>query len=190
MAFSKSTASRTRHRRTRVFHRAARTIHRSGHSRRRKIQPIFAIGHFGNFELYTILAARLPGYRATAATFRSLKQPGLTRLMEELRNRSGCIFFERRVGLRDLMRALGNNDLFLGLLSDQHGGPKGVWGPFFGIECSTLLLPLSWLCASIARSTPSSVIALDWDGGALKWEMKSRCGKTASLARSKPSLER
>src|SRR6185295_9523393 len=68
---------------------------------------ICAIGHFGNFELYTTLAARLPGYRG-AATFRALKQPGLTRLMEELRNRSGCIFFERRVGLRDLMRALGN----------------------------------------------------------------------------------
>jgi lauroyl/myristoyl acyltransferase len=97
---------------------------------------ICAIGHFGNFELYTTLSSRLPGYQG-AATFRGFKQPGLTRLLEELRNKSGCLFFERREGLRELMHALNRNNLFLGLLSDQHGGRKGVWVPFFGIECST-----------------------------------------------------
>jgi Kdo2-lipid IVA lauroyltransferase/acyltransferase len=97
---------------------------------------IVAIGHFGNFELYALLARCLPGYRP-ATTYRGLNQPGLNRLMEELRNRSGCLFFERRTGLRELMRALKRKGLLLGLLSDQHGGRKGVWAPFFGLECST-----------------------------------------------------
>jgi len=97
---------------------------------------IVAIGHFGNFELYAMLARCLPGYQP-ATTYRGLNQPGLNRLMEELRNRSGCLFFERRTGLRELMRALKRKGLLLGLLSDQHGGRHGVWGPFFGIECST-----------------------------------------------------
>jgi KDO2-lipid IV(A) lauroyltransferase len=97
---------------------------------------IVAIGHFGNFELYALLARCLPGYRG-ATTYRGLNQPGLNRLMEELRNRSDCQFFERRTGLRELMRELKRGRLLLGLLSDQHGGRHGVWGPFFGVECST-----------------------------------------------------
>src|SRR3569832_94855 len=82
---------------------------------------IVAIGHFGNFELYALLARCLPGYRP-ATTYRGLNQPGLNRLMEEPRNRSGCLFFERRTGVRELMRALKRKGLLLGLLSDQHGG--------------------------------------------------------------------
>jgi KDO2-lipid IV(A) lauroyltransferase len=97
---------------------------------------IVAIGHFGNFELYALLARCLPGYHP-ASTYRGLNQPALNRLLEELRNRSGCRFFERRTGLRALMRALSGKGVLLGLLSDQHGGRHGVWGPFFGHECST-----------------------------------------------------
>jgi KDO2-lipid IV(A) lauroyltransferase len=101
---------------------------------------IVAIGHFGNFEIYTTIYAQLPGYRG-GATYRALKQPAFNRLMEELRDRSGCLFFERRTGARDLLRALNQNDIALGLLSDQHAGRKGVWGPFFGRECSTTPAP-------------------------------------------------
>src|ERR1043165_2800010 len=97
---------------------------------------IVAIGHFGNFELYALLARCLPGYQP-ATTYRGLKQPALNRLMEELRNRSGCLFFERRAAVRELLRALQHKGLLLGLLSDQHGGRNGIWGPFFGAECST-----------------------------------------------------
>lgn len=97
---------------------------------------IVGIGHFGNFELYTVLVRCLPGY-VPATTYRALKQPGLNRLMQELRERTGCLCFERRTGMRDLMKALSRKGMILGLLSDQHGGPKGVWGPFLGRECST-----------------------------------------------------
>jgi lauroyl/myristoyl acyltransferase len=97
---------------------------------------IVAIGHFGNFELYTVLVRCLPGY-CPATTYRGLNQPGLNRLMQELRNQSGCLFFERRSGLSELLNALKRKGLILGLLSDQHGGRRGVWDSFFGIECST-----------------------------------------------------
>jgi lauroyl/myristoyl acyltransferase len=101
---------------------------------------IVAIGHFGNFELYAVLARCLPRYQP-ATTFRALPQPGLNRLMEELRNRSGCLFFERRTGLRQLSKALSRKGVILGLLADQHAGTKGIWAPFFGVECSTSPAP-------------------------------------------------
>ncbi len=101
---------------------------------------IVAIGHFGNFELYAVLARCLPGYQP-ATTFRALPQPGLNRLLEELRNRSGCLFFERRNGLRALTKALSRKGVILGLLADQHASAKGVWSHFFGMECSTTPAP-------------------------------------------------
>lgn len=97
---------------------------------------IVGIGHFGNFEIYPILGRLTPGWQG-ATTYRALRQPGLNRLLEELRAKSTCLTFERRTGARDLIRALSNGGIILGLLSDQHGGPKGVWGPFLGRECST-----------------------------------------------------
>jgi len=101
---------------------------------------IVAIGHFGNFELY----ARLPGlpsnYRR-ATTYRGLRQPGLNRLMQKLRQRSGCLFFERRAQAGELRKALSDGQLILGLLADQHAGDGGLWLPFFGRECSTNAAP-------------------------------------------------
>jgi lauroyl/myristoyl acyltransferase len=97
---------------------------------------IVAIGHFGNFELYTTIGRFVPGYRG-ATTYRALKQPGFDRLLLELRERSGCLCFERRTQAKDLIHALSNKGIVLGLLSDQHAGAKGVWAPFFGRVCST-----------------------------------------------------
>jgi lauroyl/myristoyl acyltransferase len=97
---------------------------------------IVAIGHFGNFEIYTALSRCVPGYRG-ATTYRALKQAGFDRLLLELRQRSGCLCFERRTQARELIHALSQKGIVLGLLSDQHAGAKGVWAPFFGRECST-----------------------------------------------------
>jgi KDO2-lipid IV(A) lauroyltransferase len=97
---------------------------------------IVAIGHFGNFEIYTLMTRFAPGYQG-ATTYRALNQPGLNRLMQELRNTSGCLYFERRTGAKDLIRALNKEGMVLGLLSDQHGGRSGLWGPFLGRDCST-----------------------------------------------------
>jgi lipopolysaccharide heptosyltransferase II len=108
------------------------------------IQPspnrVVAIGHFGNFELYARLASRAVGYRF-ATTYRALRQDGLNRLMQELRTRSGCHYFERRTESAALRAAMNEGGMMLGLLADQHAGRKGVWAPFFGQMASTTAAP-------------------------------------------------
>src|SRR4051812_31176625 len=82
---------------------------------------IVAIGHFGNFELYSRLVSKLPGLKG-ATTYRALKQPRLDALVRELRNHSGCLFFDRRRDMKAMLLALRRGGVVLGLLSDQHAG--------------------------------------------------------------------
>jgi lauroyl/myristoyl acyltransferase len=101
---------------------------------------IVAIGHFGNFELYARFGQFVPAYQS-ATTYRALRQASLTRLMQELRARSGCLFFERRTEGRALKNALQRGDILLGLLADQHAGENGYRIPFLGHDCSTSTAP-------------------------------------------------
>ena len=104
------------------------------------ISRIVAIGHFGNFELYVRLAKWLPRLKG-ATTYRGLEPPPLNRLLQSLRQRSGCLFFERRTDAMALRAALNGSGLLLGLLADQHAGDGGLWIPFLGRECSTSAAP-------------------------------------------------
>jgi lauroyl/myristoyl acyltransferase len=97
---------------------------------------INAGGHFGNFELYARFSDVVAGYQS-ATTYRALNQPALNRLMEKLRNRSGCLFFERRTGGPLLRAAMNQPAIILGLQIDQHGGDHGLRLPFLGHDCST-----------------------------------------------------
>ncbi len=97
---------------------------------------IFAIGHFGNFELYARGSMFAPGYRF-ATTYRGLRQPSLNRLLQSLREQSGCLFFERRTDADALKTAMNEGSILLGLLSDQSGGDKGLRLKLFGRDCST-----------------------------------------------------
>ncbi|MCO5052476.1 MAG: hypothetical protein M9920_09250 [Verrucomicrobiae bacterium] len=97
---------------------------------------VAAIGHFGNFELYARFDQFVPGAQG-ATTYRALRQPGLNRLMQELRERSGCRFFERRTDAEALKSSMAEGRLILGLLADQHSSLGSVRLPFFGHECST-----------------------------------------------------
>jgi len=99
---------------------------------------VVAIGHFGNFELYARLNGFRPDYH-TATTYRALKQPALNRLMQELRERSGCLFFERRTEGTALREAMNRGGIVLGLLADQSS--LGLRGPFLGHDCNTGLAP-------------------------------------------------
>jgi len=101
---------------------------------------IIAIGHFGNFELYARFGQYVPIFHC-AATYRALRQPGLNRLMQELREKSGCRFFERRTDATALKASMAETGLLLGLLADQHSSLGGVRLPFFGHECSTNAAP-------------------------------------------------
>jgi KDO2-lipid IV(A) lauroyltransferase len=99
---------------------------------------VVAIGHFGNFELYARLQSVLSGYQG-ATTYRALNQPALNRLMQDLRARSGCLFFERRADGHTLRRRMEQRGVVLGLLADQSA--KGLRAPFLGHDCNTGLAP-------------------------------------------------
>jgi lauroyl/myristoyl acyltransferase len=76
-----------------------------------------------------------------ATTYRALRQPSLNRLMQSLREKSGCLFFERRTDANALKAQMTDTGLLLGLLADQHASLGGVRLPFFGHECSTSVAP-------------------------------------------------
>lgn len=101
---------------------------------------VVAIGHFGNFELYARYGQFMPIFR-TATTYRGVRQPSLNRLMQSLREKSGCLFFERRTDAAALKAAMAKPGIILGLLSDQHAGNNGLRLPFFGHDCSTSAAP-------------------------------------------------
>lgn len=101
---------------------------------------IVAIGHFGNFELFARLPPFTPGFR-NATTYRGLRQPGLDKILRDLREGSGLLCFERRTGSAALREALSQGQMVLGLLADQHAGDHGVRAPFFGRDCSTSAAP-------------------------------------------------
>jgi KDO2-lipid IV(A) lauroyltransferase len=112
---------------------------------------VVAIGHFGNFELYARLGEMAPQFRC-ATTYRALNQPRLNRLLQSLRARSGCLFFERRRDAAALKEAFsGERPMLLGLLVDQHAGQRGIELPFLGRPCSTTpapaILALRYRCA-------------------------------------------
>jgi len=59
--------------------------------------------------------------------------------MQELRERSGCRFFERRTEGTALREAMNRGGMVLGLLADQSS--LGLRGPFLGHDCNTGLAP-------------------------------------------------
>jgi KDO2-lipid IV(A) lauroyltransferase len=111
---------------------------------------VAAIGHFGNFELYARFGQFAPAYKC-ATTYRGLRQASLDRLFQSLRERSGCLYFERRFEAAALKAFMNQPGIILGLLSDQSAGSLRV--PFLGHDCSTTTSPavfaLRYHCALI-----------------------------------------
>ena len=99
---------------------------------------VVAVGHFGNFELYARFGQFCPDYQC-ATTYRALKHRAFDRLLQQLRLRSGCLFFERRTDGPLLRAAMHQQGVILGFLTDQ--STNGVRGPFLGHDCSTTLAP-------------------------------------------------
>lgn len=101
---------------------------------------VIAVGHFGNFELYARFSQYCPAFQC-ATTYRALPQPSLNDLLQSLRERSGCRFFERRFDGAALRTFMNQPGVMLGLLGDQDGGDRGVHVPFLGHDCSTSPAP-------------------------------------------------
>jgi lauroyl/myristoyl acyltransferase len=104
---------------------------------------LVAIGHFGNFELYARVGGVRPEFRA-ATTYRALRQASIDRLLRSLRERSGCLVFERCSEAAALKTALREQNLILGLLADQNAGVGGLRLPFVGRDCSTSTAPAAY----------------------------------------------
>jgi KDO2-lipid IV(A) lauroyltransferase len=101
---------------------------------------VVAIGHFGNFELYARFGQFLPAFQC-ATTYRAGRQPLLNNLVQKLRERSGCVYFERRSDTAALKAWMTPTGRMLGLLADQHASSGGVRVPFFGKDCATTASP-------------------------------------------------
>ena len=129
---------------------------------------VLAIGHFGNFEIYARFGQFLPAFK-TATTYRGLRQPSLNRLMQSLRERSGCLFFERRTDAAALKVAMAQPGLLLGLLADQHAGANGLQISFFGHECSTSAAPALF---ALRYHCPLS-IGICYRVGLAKWRLEA-----------------
>jgi lauroyl/myristoyl acyltransferase len=99
---------------------------------------VAAIGHFGNFELYARFGQFAPAYKC-ATTYRALRQDSLNRLLQSLRGRSGCRYFERRTEGAALKTFMNQPGVILGFLADQSSGAVRV--PFLGQDCSTTVAP-------------------------------------------------
>ena len=97
---------------------------------------MFAIGHFGNFELYAHAGLFAPEFDV-GTTFRGFNQPWVEKLVTKIRNRSGCHYFDRRYEGKKLMSFMKRPNSITGLLADQNAGRSGIKLPFFGLPCST-----------------------------------------------------
>ena len=97
---------------------------------------VVAIGHFGNFELYARFGQFVPAYQC-ATTYRGFRQPSLNGLLQSLREKSGCLYFERRTDAAALRATMNQPGIILGLLADQRAARSCIGVPFFGHECST-----------------------------------------------------
>ena len=106
---------------------------------RRAKNQIVAIGHFGNFELYSRLG-QLIGLSNTAATYRALKNSAANQIMETLRRQSETRFFERRKEAEALKKSLRHGGMVLGLLADHHAG-GGTAAEFLGMPCLATKAP-------------------------------------------------
>ena len=97
---------------------------------------MFAIGHFGNFELYANAGLFAPEFDV-GTTYRGFNQPWVEKLVTKIRNRSGCLYFDRRFEGKKLMSFMKRPNSITGLLADQNAGRSGIELPFFGLPCST-----------------------------------------------------
>lgn len=114
---------------------------------------LLATGHFGNFELFTRLAAFVPGYRC-AATYRGIRPLLVNKLVYSMRTISGNLLFERRSGAGELKRVMNAGGVLLSMAVDQSDRPNGLEMPFLGHLCfmtrSPAVMAMRYDCALFA----------------------------------------
>jgi Kdo2-lipid IVA lauroyltransferase/acyltransferase len=95
---------------------------------------VFVSGHYGNFELagYTMGLFGFP----TFTVARTLDNPYLDQWVNHFRASKGQYILPKRGSAGEVAELLEGRRT-LGVLADQHAGPKGCWVDFFGRPAST-----------------------------------------------------
>jgi lauroyl/myristoyl acyltransferase len=106
----------------------------AGHTGGRLRNRLLATGHFGNFEMFTRLAAFVPGYRC-AATYRGIRPPLVDKLIYMMRTISGNLMFERRTGVAELKQVMDQGGVLLSLAVDQSAKHNALEVDFLGHAC-------------------------------------------------------
>ena len=120
-----------------------------------KANIILAIGHYGNFELFSWIVLGAPSAQIVT-TYRAIRQPKLNKLLLQLRAASGCLYFERRTEGAQLKETMKRPHIMLGLLADQNAGEGGLWLPVFGRETSVSSAPAVFAQRYQCRLFPSA----------------------------------
>ena len=100
---------------------------------------ILVMGHLGSWELAGALAALRIG-RVGAMIGRRVDNPFLDALWRRIRARYGGEWIEKRGAAHEALRRLRGGQS-VAMLLDEHGGPRGVFVPFFGVPASTRKTP-------------------------------------------------
>ena len=100
---------------------------------------IFVTGHLGSWELAVSIAGLIAG-RPGAAVVRRIDNPFLDALWRGVRVRRQTEWIEKHGATSEVLARLRRGE-DIAMLLDEHGGPRGVFVPFFGRVASTRKTP-------------------------------------------------
>lgn len=100
---------------------------------------IFVTGHLGSWELATSIAGLMSG-RPGAVVTRQIDNPFLNKLWLRVRLRERTEWIEKHGAASEVLSRLQRGE-DVAMLLDEHGGPRGVFVPFFGRVASTRKTP-------------------------------------------------
>ncbi len=118
---------------------------------------LFLTAHFGNWELLAAYFAS-KGYPVNVLAQR-LYYGKINTLLNRLRSRMKVNVISRKNSLREIIRRLKKNE-FVGIVSDQNTGKKGVWADFLGKKAFT---PVG--AVAIASKTGAPILP-----GFIRWQ--------------------
>ncbi len=127
---------------------------------------VAALSHFGNWELFALIAPRLVS-APVGAVYQRIKNARVDAHVRSVRECKGVVLLERRKGIGLALGILREKGV-VGILADQHAGESGVWVPFFGGLSSTTPLP-----ALLAERTGAVLLPVAAETvGVARWRIK------------------
>lgn len=118
---------------------------------------ILLTGHFGNWELSSLVTAiAIKGYPMKVLA-REQKHPKLNELLDSYREIGGCKVIPKGIATREIIRSLRSNQI-VGMLTDQDGGKRGTLVDFFGRQASTPSGAMRFAQATDCQVLPAVIV--------------------------------